>query len=85
MAKKFSLAQESIKSCRDTASTTLLDREYSRRIRRDLRRMAMLMIHLSKHIHRNTLGEKIKDANALHNRLCNLSNCVCFSFIDFIL
>ncbi|RTG83814.1 otoferlin [Schistosoma bovis] len=75
MAKKFSLAQESIKSCRDTASTTLLDREYSRRIRRDLRRMAMLMIHLSKHIHRNTLGEKIKDANALHNRLCNLSNC----------
>ncbi|CAH8647779.1 unnamed protein product [Schistosoma mattheei] len=75
MAKKFSLAQESIKSCRDTASTTLLDREYSRRIRRDLRRMAMLMIHLSKHIHRNTLGEKIKDANALHKRLCNLSNC----------
>ncbi|VDP54230.1 unnamed protein product, partial [Schistosoma mattheei] len=85
MAKKFSLAQESIKSCRDTASTTLLDREYSRRIRRDLRRMAMLMIHLSKHIHRNTLGEKIKDANALHKRLCNLSNCVCFSSIDFIL
>ncbi|CAI2734909.1 unnamed protein product [Schistosoma spindalis] len=75
MAKKFSLAQESVRSCRDTASTTLLDREYSRRIRRDLRRMALLMIHLSKHVHRNTLGEKIKDANALHSRLCNLSNC----------
>ncbi|XP_018655678.1 putative otoferlin [Schistosoma mansoni] len=75
MAKKFSLAQESIRSCRDTASTTLLDREYSRRVRRDLRRMALLMINLSKQVHRNTLGEKIKDANALHSRLCHLSNC----------
>ncbi|KAH8869192.1 Otoferlin [Schistosoma japonicum] len=75
MAKKFNLAQESIRSCRDTASTTLLDREYSRRIRRDLRRMALLMINLSKQVHKHTLGEKIKDANGLHKRLCNLTNC----------
>ncbi|CAH8649333.1 unnamed protein product [Heterobilharzia americana] len=75
MAKKFNQAQESIRSCRDTASVTLLDREYSRRVRRDLRRMAMFMISLSKQVRKHTLGEKIKDANGLHRRLCNLSNC----------
>ncbi|CAH8875141.1 unnamed protein product [Trichobilharzia szidati] len=75
MAKKFNQAQESIRSCRDTASTTLLDREYSRRIRRDLRRMAMYMINLSKQVHKHTLGEKIKDINGLHRRLRSLINC----------